>query len=124
MRDDAKRAGKDRCMEEWKGDIVGHGLVGKKGGRTNEDVVRAKVCHIHKPLSTPAADHSISDPGAKDLSVALAKCPNLHTLDLSGQWITVRCDWRWDLVEECARMKKAEGTGKRRETGRRQRENE
>ena len=34
-----------------------------------------------------AAGNEIGDPGVKHLSVLLAKCPNLHTLNLSGQWV-------------------------------------
>ena len=55
---------------------------------TKKGVVRGKACRIHENLSTPAAGNEIGDPGAKHLSVALAKCPNMHNLDLSGQWVT------------------------------------
>ena len=37
--------------------------------------------------STTAAGNYIGVPGGKDLSAALAKCPNLHKLNLSGQWV-------------------------------------
>ena len=49
--------------------------------------VMAKACRIHKHMSTTAAGNKIGAPGGKDISVALAKCSNLHTLNLSGQWV-------------------------------------
>ena len=47
----------------------------------------AKARLIHERLSTTVAGKKISKPEAKDLSVAMANCPNLHTLNLSGQWV-------------------------------------
>ena len=52
-----------------------------------ENVVRAKACRIHAHLLTTAADNKIGFVGGTKLSLALAKCPNLHTLNLSGQWV-------------------------------------
>ena len=75
-------------MARMKSDMVGCGLAGKRGGDTKEGAVRAKTCRIHEHLSTTAAGNKIGDPGAKHLSVVgLVKCPNLHTLNLSGQWV-------------------------------------
>ena len=74
-------------MGVWKSDMVGCGRAGEIGGRTKEGMVMAKACRIHKHMSTTAAGNKIGAPGAKDISVALAKCSNLHSLNLSGQWV-------------------------------------
>ena len=47
-----------------------------------------KACSIHAHLSTTAAGNKVGSKRIKAVSVALAKCPNLHTLNLSGQWMT------------------------------------
>ena len=72
-------------MGVWKSDMVGCGRAGQMSGGTIEAVSRAKACRIHEHLSTTVAGNGIASLGAKGLSMALAKCPNLHTLDLSGQ---------------------------------------
>ena len=72
-------------MGVWKSDMVGCGRAGPIGGRTKEGMLRAKACRIHEHLSTTVAGNIIGGPWTKDLSVALPKCPNLHTLNLSGQ---------------------------------------
>ena len=74
-------------MVVWKRDMVGCGRAGQMSGGTIEGVEKSKACHIHEHLSTTAPGNGIGGPGAKGLSMALAKCPNLHTLDLSGQWV-------------------------------------
>ena len=56
-----------------------------------------------RACAPPSADNKIGDRGVKGLSVALAKCPNLHTLELRGQcWpcVRVRCGGRRDLIGE------------------------
>ena len=80
-------------MGVWKSDMVGCGRAGKIGGRTKEGMVMAKACRIHKHMSTTAAGNKIGTPGGKDLSAALANCPNLHTLNLSGQWVASCLSW-------------------------------
>ena len=72
-------------MGIWKRDMVGCGRVWKRGGGMKDSLARASANRIHEHLSTTAAGNEIGGPGAKDLSVALAKCPNLHALNLSGQ---------------------------------------
>ena len=67
--------------------MVGCGRAGEIGGRTKEGMVMAKARRIHKHMSITTAGNEIGDPGANHLSVALAMCPNLHTLNLSGQWV-------------------------------------
>ena len=57
-----------------------------------------KACRIHEHLSTTAAGNYIRALGAKHLSVALANCPNLRTLNLSGQWVASCLSGRRDLV--------------------------
>ena len=46
-----------------------------------------KVCAalMNTVCVNPPAGNNIGDPGAKDLSVFLANCPKLHTLNLSGE---------------------------------------
>ena len=69
--------------------MVGCGRGGDRGGGTKEGVARVKSCRIHENLSTTAAGNDIHALGANYLSVALAKRPNLHALNLSGQWFAV-----------------------------------
>ena len=100
MREDAERAGKDGCMEKRVEGRYRWAWPSRKKrgeGGAKEGVARTKACRIHKHLSNTAADSKIGGPGAKDLSVALANCPNLHTLDLSRQWVASCLSWgRWE----------------------------
>ena len=85
-------------MGVWKSDMVGCGLAGKRGegGRKGmwQGQRRAIFTSICQP---PAAGNEIGDPGVKHLSLVLAKCPNLHTLNFSGQWVTYRLSAvRWE----------------------------
>ena len=79
----------------WKSEMVGCGRAGKIGGWTKEGMVRAKARRNrnHEPLSTTAAGNEIGFLGANELRVALAVCPNLHTLNLSGQWVASCLSW-------------------------------
>ena len=69
--------------------MIGCGRAGDRGGGTIEGVARVNSCRIHEHLSTTAAGNDIHALGAKYLSVALAKRPNLRALNLSGQWFAV-----------------------------------
>ena len=71
-------------MGVWKSDVGVRCRVAKSSWR-QEGVMRAKAHRTHEHVSTIVADNNIGAPGAKDLSVALTKCPNLHTLVLSSQ---------------------------------------
>ena len=51
-------------------------------GQPGEGVCRT---HEHGVFSPTSADNDIGAAGAKDLSVALRNCPNLHTLNLQGE---------------------------------------
>ena len=73
-------------MGEWKGDMVGLSRKTVAGRKSSwQEQSRTIFTCIHFP--TTASGNEIGDEGAEDLSVALAKCPNLHTLNLSGQWL-------------------------------------
>ena len=77
----------------WKSDMVRYGRAGKIGGGTKEGMVMAKARRIHKHMSITTAGNEIGFLGANELRVALAVCPNLHTLNLSGQWVASCLSW-------------------------------
>ena len=60
------------------------GRAKRVGGEGNPEKAVCRT-HEHTVCHPIFAETKIGDPGAKDLSVALANCPNLHTLDLCGQ---------------------------------------
>ena len=83
MRDDAETAGKDRCMEERYGWVW---PSREAWGRDERGRGESKGVPYSQAFINPcAAGNKIGDPGVKYLSLALAKCPNLCTLNLSGQ---------------------------------------